>query len=224
MLIIVESPAKAKTISQIINKIPEYKGVIVKASVGHIRSLTKDKKASGNKVEIAGIDDQNGFAPIYEIDPTKKDVVKELKKLAKNNEIILATDSDREGEAISWHITEVLKLKNINQLKRLEFHEITPEAIKRALDNPGRLNMFLVKAQQARQALDKIVGFKISPIIWKVMGNRHLSAGRVQSPALRIICEREQEIMDFKPEEYWEIKGRFKANDPKFMDIYKSLL
>ncbi len=226
MLIIVESPAKAKTISGIINKIPKFRNAIVKASIGHIRSLSSEKKLKdGRKLDIAGIDIENNFTPIYEIDTKKKDVVSELKKLAKNNEILFATDSDREGEAISWHLAEVLGLKekDISELKRLEFHEITPKAITEALENPRKLNLYLVKAQQARQVLDKLVGFKLSPVIWNVMGNRHLSAGRVQSPALRIICDREEEIINFKPEEYWEIKGKFTLHNAKVKKLLSLL-
>ncbi|NJS41688.1 type I DNA topoisomerase, partial [Candidatus Gracilibacteria bacterium] len=167
------------------------------------------------KLEINGIDIDNDFKPIYEIDPAKKKVVTELRKLAKNDpDILFATDSDREGEAISWHLAEVLKIKNTSKIKRLEFHEITQKAIKNALDKPRPLNNQLVKAQQARQVLDKLVGFKLSPVLWKTMKNYRLSAGRVQSPALRLICEREQEIIDFIPQEYWEIKGRFNSFDP----------
>jgi DNA topoisomerase I len=207
MLIIVESPAKAKTIAKIVGS-----KHIVKASVGHIRSISNDKKTKdGRKLEINGIDIENQFLPIYEIDIKKKDVVKELIKLAKQTKdgILFATDADREGEAISWHLSEVLGIKDKTLVKRLEFHEITPKAINEAMSNPRLLNTPLVKAQQARQVLDKLVGYKLSPVLWSTMNNYKLSAGRVQSPALRIICEREKEIMDFVSAEFWEISGMF---------------
>jgi DNA topoisomerase I len=211
MLIIVESPAKAKTISKIVgNK------HIVKASVGHIRSISNDKKTKdGRKLEINGIDIDKEFLPIYEIDPKKKDVVKELIKLAKLSKdgVLFATDADREGEAISWHLSEILGIKDKTLVKRLEFHEITPKAIKEAMDNPRILNTPLVKAQQARQVLDKLVGYKLSPVLWSTMNNYKLSAGRVQSPALRIICEREQEIISFIPSEFWDINGLFDSKN-----------
>jgi len=207
MLIIVESPAKAKTISKIVGN--KY---VVKASVGHIRSLSDSKKTDdGRSLEINGIDIENDFEPIYVIDPDKKNIVSELKKLAKSekNEILFATDSDREGEAISWHLAKVLGVKDFSGIKRLEFHEITKKAIESALQNPRPLNSPLVFAQQARQVLDKLVGYKLSPVLWKTMGNYRLSAGRVQSPALKIVVDREKEITAFKPEEYWEINGLF---------------
>jgi DNA topoisomerase-1 len=209
MLIIVESPAKAKTISKIVgNK------HIVKASVGHIRSLSDSKKTSdGRTLEISGIDIEKDFHPVYEVDEGKAAVVKELQKLAKaaKDGILFATDSDREGEAISWHLSEVLGIKDKSKIQRLEFHEITKKAIDEAMANPRDLNLQLVSAQQARQVLDKLVGYKLSPVIWNVMGNRHLSAGRVQSPALHLVCQREKEILNFIPVEYWEIKGAFDA-------------
>lgn len=206
MLIIVESPAKAKTISKIVGS--KYQ---VKASVGHIRRISNDKKLpDGTKLEINGIDIDNGFNPIFEVDEDKKKVVSEIKKLAKESKdgILFATDEDREGEAISWHLAEVLKV-DPTKVKRLVFHEITEKAIKKALESPRPLDLKLVSAQQARQVLDKLVGYKLSPVLWAVMNNNKLSAGRVQSPALRIICEREKEILNFKPEEYWEIYGKF---------------
>jgi DNA topoisomerase-1 len=210
MLIIVESPAKAKTISQIVGT-----AHTVKASVGHIRSLSDKKKTEdGRKLEISGIDIDNDFYPIYDIDEGKIQVVKDLKKLAKaaKDGILFATDPDREGEAISWHLAEVLGIKDLTKIKRLEFHEITKKAILEAINSPRELNFTLVEAQKARQVLDKLVGFKLSPVIWQVIGNRHLSAGRVQTPALALICEREKEILAFVPEEYWEISGIFEEN------------
>lgn len=208
MLIIVESPAKARTISKIVG--PSYQ---VKASIGHIRSISQRRKTpDGRPLEINGIDIENDFQPIYEMDEDKKKVVSELKKLAKSSKdgILFATDEDREGEAISWHLAEVLKI-DPKSVKRLVFHEITKKAILEAIKHPRTLDLKLVTAQKARQVLDKLVGYKLSPVLWKVMNNNHLSAGRVQSPALRLICEREKEIEEFKPESYWEIHGLFQS-------------
>jgi DNA topoisomerase I len=206
MLIIVESPAKAKTIAKLVGS--KYK---VKASVGHIRRISDDKKTKdGRSLEINGIDIENDFTAIFEVDPKKKDVVTELKKLAKSEkEILFATDFDREGEAISWHLSEVLGIKDKSTIKRLEFHEITQKAINEALANPKPLRVDLVEAQKARQVLDKLVGYKVSPLLWKSMGKNTLSAGRVQSPALKLLVDREKEIIAFVPEEYWLIKGIF---------------
>jgi DNA topoisomerase I len=209
MLIIVESPAKAKNISRLLGS--KY---VVKASVGHIRRITDDKKTKdGRKLEINGIDIEKDFTPMFEVEAKKKDVVSELKKLAKANEgnILFATDPDREGEAISWHLAQVLGVKDMSKVRRLEFHEITKSAIEHALEAPRALDEKLVSAQMARQVLDKIVGYKLSPVLWTVMNNRNLSAGRVQSPALVIIYQRELEIIAFKAEEFWQIWGDFEA-------------
>jgi DNA topoisomerase-1 len=206
MLIIVESPAKAKTISKIVGSKHQ-----VKASVGHIRSISNEKKTDdGRRLEINGIDIEKDFKPIFVLDDGKKKVVSELKTLAKaaKDGILFATDEDREGEAISWHLAEVLKL-DPTKIQRLVFHEITKNAILKAMESPRPLDTKLVSAQQARQVLDKLVGYKLSPVLWSVMNNNHLSAGRVQSPALRLICEREKEILAFVPTEYWEIHGLF---------------
>ena len=216
VLIIVESPSKAKTISAILSKIKSETKYIVKASVGHIRGLSKaNKNADGKKLEIGGIDIDNNFVPIFEIDDAKKSVVSELLQLAKSNKdgILFATDEDREGEAISWHLAEVLGV-NPSKVRRMVFHEITENAILTAIKNPRPLDTNLVAAQQARQVLDKLVGFKLSPVLWSVLGDYHLSAGRVQSPALRIISERENEIKAFKSDEYWEIEAKF---SPQFV-------
>lgn len=218
MLIIVESPAKAKTISQIINKTKTFKDVIVKASKGHVRVISDDKKDDeGNKLEINGIRIDIGFEPIYEVDKSKKDVITELKKNVKqtSGEILFATDEDREGEAISWHLSEILGIKDKSKVKRMVFHEITEQAILQAINNPRSLDMYLVSAQKARQVLDKLVGYKLSPVLWSTLGSYHLSAGRVQSPALRLICEREDEIDSFVSKEFWEIKGKFKNSVKK---------
>jgi DNA topoisomerase I len=211
MLIIVESPAKAKTITQIISGNSQFKGTVVRASKGHIRRISDNSKTKdGKKLEINGIDIENNFLPLFENEETKKDVISELKKLAKDTDkILFATDEDREGEAISWHLAEILGIKDMSKVERMVFHEITPNAILHALNNPRPLDMNLVSAQKARQVLDKLVGYKLSPVLWKTLGQYNLSAGRVQSPALRLICDREKEIMDFKPEEYWEIRGSF---------------
>ena len=209
MLIIVESPAKAKTIAKIVGK-----QHVVKASIGHVRQLSdKNTTPDGRKLEISGVDIDNNFQPIFEIETSKKKVLAEIQALARkfNNQILFATDSDREGEAISWHLSELLGIQDKTQVKRLEFHEITPKAIWQAIENPRPLNLKLVEAQQARQVLDKLVGYKLSPVLWTVMGNYKLSAGRVQSPALRLICEREKEIANFVSQEFWEIKGRFQT-------------
>jgi DNA topoisomerase I len=211
MLIIVESPAKAKTITQIIGTSAKFKGTVVRASKGHIRKISDESKTKdGRKLEINGIDIENHFEPIFINEDTKKDVISELKKLAKTNDkILFATDEDREGEAISWHLAQILGIKDMSKVERMVFHEITPNAILNALNSPRPLDMNLVSAQKARQVLDKLVGYKLSPVLWKTLGQYNLSAGRVQSPALRLICERENEIEQFIPKEYWEIKGLF---------------
>jgi len=188
-LLIVESPAKAKTISKYLGKT-----FTVKASVGHIRDLPKSNKKAINIKE--------GFLPYYVISPGKEDVVSEIEKLAKKaDEVLLATDPDREGEAIAWHIQEACNLKNP---KRIVFHEITKEAIEEALKHPREIDHHLKTAQEARRVLDRLVGYDLSGLIWKKV-RYGLSAGRVQSPALRIIMEREREIRAFKPITYWTI-------------------
>lgn len=199
-LLIVESPAKAKTIGKYLGKDFE-----VKSSFGHIRDLDK---------EGMGIDIENGFKPRYSISDDKKKVVNELRShVKKADEVWLATDEDREGEAISWHLCEVLGLKP-ETTKRIVFHEITKPAIQRAIKNPRLVNMNLVNAQQARRVLDRLVGFEISPVLWrKLSGQKSLSAGRVQSVAVRLIVEREREINQFKSESSFKIEGIFEAND-----------
>ncbi len=188
-LLIVESPAKAKTISKYLDG--KY---TVKASVGHIRDLPKSNKKA--------IDIEGGFIPHYEISPGKEEVVSEIQALAKKaDEIILATDPDREGEAIAWHIAEATKLTNP---KRVVFHEITKEAILEAMEHPRPIDQNLREAQEARRVLDRLVGYDLSGLIWKKV-RYGLSAGRVQSPALRIIMEREREIRAFKSTKYWVI-------------------
>ena len=196
-LVIVESPTKAKTITRFLDG--KYK---VEASFGHIRDLPTSKM---------GVDIEHDFEPSYVIPTKAKKRVSELKKLAKDApEIILATDEDREGEAIAWHLIEALDLqtkggKFRTEVKRIAFHEITKTAIAEALDNPRELDLHLVDAQQARRVLDRLVGYELSPFLWKKV-KRGLSAGRVQSVALRLIVEREREIDDFIPDEYWSIE------------------
>ena len=197
-LIIVESPAKARTISRFVGK--DYK---VAASMGHVRDLPA--RELGFDVE--------SFDPKYVVSQDKRSVIQALKKdIEKDTTVYLATDEDREGESISWHLISALKLKN-QPIKRIVFHEITRSAILHALENPRELDQNLVDAQQARRILDRAVGYQLSPLLWrKVKGG--LSAGRVQSVAVRIIVDRERAIRAFKPEEYWKIKSDFK--DPKF--------
>lgn len=193
-LVIVESPAKAKTIEKFLGK-----GYTVKSSFGHIRDLSKKN---------LGIDIENGFQPDYEISDDKKRVVSELKALAKKSDIVwLASDEDREGEAIAWHLQQALELKDENT-KRIVFHEITKDAILNAIKDPRTVDLNLVMAQQARRVLDRLVGFELSPILWKKVAPK-LSAGRVQSVALRLIVDREREIMAFRSEPYYKVTGMF---------------
>ena len=212
-LVIVESPAKAKTIEKFLGK--DYK---VLSSYGHIRDLKKKEFS---------IDIDKNFKPHYEIPGDKKKVVEELKAEAKEAETVwLASDEDREGEAIAWHLYEVLKLKP-EHTKRIVFHEITKSAILKAIEKPRNIDINLVDAQQARRVLDRIVGYKISPLLWAKV-KRGLSAGRVQSVALRIIADREEEINAFIPEEYWtldadlKVKGERKLLTAKFYGTEKN--
>ncbi len=189
-LILVESPTKTKTLKKFLGK--DY---TIAATVGHIRDLPKKK---------LGIDLENNFEPQYVVSPQKRKTIKEIKELQeKADQIYLAMDPDREGEAIAWHLAEILKIKNP---QRIVFHEITESAIKNALKNPRPMDMQLVNAQQARRILDRIVGYKLSPFLWKKV-LRGLSAGRVQSVAVKLIADREKERNKFKPQEYWTIKA-----------------
>lgn len=200
-LLIVESPAKAKTIEKFLDN-----KFLVRSSYGHIRDLPKSDKA---------IDVDNNFKPTYEITEEKEDVVKELKKLMKDaGEVWLATDEDREGEAIAWHLCEALGL-NAEKTKRIVFHEITKGAIKNAVASPRTVNKALVDAQQARRILDRLVGFKLSPILWRKIsrGSQNLSAGRVQSVAVRIIVDREREINAFKTASSYKVAALFQGVD-----------
>jgi DNA topoisomerase I len=193
-LVIVESPAKAKTVSRFLGK-----GYTVRASVGHVRDLLRSRLS---------VDVDNDFQPNYRVPNEKRDVVKELTKLAKKAEsIYLATDPDREGEAIAWHLMEAAEIE-ADRTNRVVFHEITDDAVQHAFANPRGIDMDLVDAQQARRILDRLVGYGISPILWKKVRSR-LSAGRVQSVALRLIVEREREIDAFEPVEYWSIEADF---------------
>src|SRR4051812_31135220 len=182
-LVIVESPAKAKTIGKFLGD--EY---IVKSSIGHIRDLPKKNM---------GVDVAKNFEPVYEISPEKKQVVSELKKLAKESQIVwLATDEDREGEAIAWHLLEALDLDE-KKTRRIAYHEITKTAITEAFSHPRAIDKNLVDAQQARRVLDRLVGYELSPILWKKV-KPSLSAGRVQSVSVRLLVEREREINAFE--------------------------
>ena len=199
-LVIVESPAKARTIKKFLGS--KYK---VEASMGHVRDLPKSQ---------LGVDIENDFEPRYITIRGKGEIINKLKKEAQNaGKVYLATDPDREGEAISWHLAYILGI-DPNSTCRIEFHEITQQAIKNAIKHPRTINMCLVDAQQARRVLDRVVGYMISPLLWrKIKGG--LSAGRVQSVATRMVCEREREIQEFVPEEYWTITGRFANSDGK---------
>ena len=199
-LLIVESPTKTKTIKKYLGT-----GYSVTSSVGHIRDLPKSNKDA--------IDIENDFKPRYENSPEKEEVIKELvKKAKKADEIYLATDPDREGEAIAWHIAEILKDNGIpkSELQRIIFHEITKEAVNEAIKHPKRIDQNLRRAQEARRVLDRLVGYDLSGVIWKKV-RYGLSAGRVQSPALRILVEREKEIQAFEPETYWNLSADFKT-------------
>lgn len=198
-LIIVESPAKARTINKFLGQ--DY---TVLASMGHVRDLPERQ---------LGFDPQADFTPNYEVTKDKKKTISEIKKqIAKDTVVYLATDEDREGESISWHLIEALKLQRHPSIQRIVFHEITKPAIIRALENPRTVDQSLVDAQQARRILDRAVGYELSPLLWKKV-KPGLSAGRVQSVALRILVDREREIREFKPLEYWRIKTRFAQYD-----------
>ncbi|MCX6004626.1 MAG: type I DNA topoisomerase, partial [Chloroflexi bacterium] len=208
-LVIVESPAKAKTLKRILGK-----NYVIKASMGHVRDLPEDE---------LGIQIENEFKPVYKTISARRSLIREIKEQANSaSAIYLATDPDREGEAISWHLIEAANLiKDGIPIRRVTFHEITKEAVEQAFENPRSIDMKMVDAQQARRILDRLVGYKLSPLLWKKI-QKGLSAGRVQSAALRIIVEREREILGFTPIEYWTIQaelakqqsqhGNFRAN------------
>src|SRR5210317_1006500 len=196
-LVIVESPAKAKTIEKFLGK-----DFVVESSFGHIVDLPSKE---------LGVNVEGDFLPVYNVSSDKKAVVKKLKSLAKKADTVwLASDEDREGEAIAWHLFEQLKLKD-DTTKRIVFHEITKKAILKAIENPRKIDENLVNAQQARRVLDRLVGYELSPVLWrKVKGG--LSAGRVQSVAVRLIVEREREIRSFEPVASYRVVGEFSTN------------
>jgi DNA topoisomerase-1 len=205
-LVIVESPSKAKTINKYLGG--DY---VVLASVGHVRDLPS-KAPKGDKSPVPGVDLKHDFRPHYEVLPGKTRTISELKKAARNAaQVWFATDLDREGEAIAWHLAEELDIRP-EQAKRVMFAAITKDEIKRAFSNPHPINMDRVNAQQARRILDRVVGYQVSPLLWKKVA-RGLSAGRVQSVAVRLVVEREREIRNFVPEEYWEIDALFAVNE-----------
>jgi DNA topoisomerase-1 len=203
-LVVVESPAKAKTINKYLGR--NYKVV---ASMGHVRDLPKSK---------LGVNVDEGFEPSYEVIASRKKVLKELKDAAKDaSEIFVATDPDREGEAIGWHLAEELGSGNRKKIRRLMFNEITKKGVLAALEHPTAINKQMVDAQQARRVLDRLVGYKISPLLWDKV-RRGLSAGRVQSVALKLVCDREREIERFVPEEYWNLTARLAGPVPPEFD------
>ncbi|MGB9866818.1 MAG: type I DNA topoisomerase [Bacillota bacterium] len=205
-LIIVESPAKARTIQRFLGK-----RFLVKATVGHVRDLPKSQ---------FGVDIENGFVPKYINIRGKGEIIRELKEAArKASKVYLATDPDREGEAISWHLANILEL-DPDQPSRVEFHEITKNVVEQAVNNPRRIDMNLVDAQQARRIMDRIVGYELSPFLWDKV-KRGLSAGRVQSAALRLICDREEEIAAFQRQEYWTVEAVLeRASGERFAASY----
>ena len=201
-LIVVESPAKARTLERILGK-----GYEVKASLGHVMDLPERK---------LGVDLERDFAPEYQVKKGKKKVVEDLKRAARRaSRVLVATDPDREGEAIGYHVASLLELEPTAPI-RAEFHEITPRAIKEAIARPRPIDLKRVDAQQARRVLDRLVGYNLSPLLSEKFRKRALSAGRVQSVALRLVVEREEEIEAFKPQEYWEVEGRFESEGKDF--------
>ena len=197
-LVIVESPAKAKTIEKFLGR-----GYAVKASLGHVRDLPKRR---------LGVDLEDSFSPSYVVPTEKKELVKELATLARGaSELLLATDPDREGEAIAWHLLQAVQQKGKPPIpaRRVVFHEITRTAVQEALRHPREIDLNLVKAQQGRRVIDRLVGYKLSPLLWNKV-RKGLSAGRVQSVAVRLIVDREREIDAFEPVEYWSVEALVK--------------
>src|SRR5438128_12297292 len=198
-LVVVESPTKVKTIQKYLDS--KY---IVKASMGHVRDLPKSQ---------LGVDPKKNFKPKYVVSPAKKKILDDLKKAAeKVDALYVATDPDREGEAIGWHLAEELDVAKKN-VYRITFNEITERAVKAAFTQPGKIDLKKVDAQQARRVLDRLVGYSLSPLLWEKV-QRGLSAGRVQSVAVRLIVDREREILAFRPEEYWSLHARLEAKRP----------
>ena len=221
-LVIVESPAKAKTIAGYLGD-----GFVVESSIGHVRDLPRNaaevpKAYKGESWARIGIDTENDFKPLYVVSQDKKAQIKKLKALlADADELYLATDEDREGEAIAWHLIEVLNPKV--PVKRMVFHEITKEAIQASLRSPRDLDRRLVDAQEARRLLDRLYGYEVSPVLWKKIMPQ-LSAGRVQSVATRIVVERERERMAFVGASYWNIIGTFAAADGEDLKEFTAAL
>ncbi|HEX2280550.1 MAG TPA: DNA topoisomerase, partial [Thermomicrobiales bacterium] len=211
-LVIVESPAKARTIGKYLGS-----GYTVKASMGHVRDWPKS---------TLGVDVDDDFAPTYLVPRDKTKLIKELKEsVQKAREVYLATDPDREGEAIAWHLIQATGAET-KPVHRVVFHEITPQAVSEAMASPRDIDPDLVDAQQARRVLDRLVGYKVSPLLWKKV-KRGLSAGRVQTAALRIVVEREREIQAFEPVEYWSIEAELAkqtGTEPKPRDIFRAAL
>ncbi len=200
-LIIVESPAKAKTIQKYLGA-----GYKVTASMGHVRDLPKSK---------LGVDVENDFAPVYEVSDGKQKTVKELQSAIRNaSAVYLATDPDREGEAIAWHVREATRIAKNKPVYRVTFQEITKSAVQDAIAHPREIDQHLVNAQQARRVLDRLVGYRLSPLLWQKV-RQGLSAGRVQSVAVRLVVEREREVESFKPQEYWTIEADLSKQTPK---------
>src|SRR3954471_14275232 len=209
-LVIVESPAKARTIGKYLGS-----GYTVKASMGHVRDLPKS---------TLGVDVDDDFAPTYLVPRDKTKLIKELKEsVQKAREVYLATDPDREGEAIAWHLIQATGAE-AKPVHRVVFHEITPQAVSEAMASPRGIDPDLVDAQQARRVLDRLVGYKVSPLLWKKV-KRGLSAGRVQSAALRIVVEREREIDQFQPVEYWSLDAdlaKITGQEPTKKDTFRA--
>ncbi|HPY91552.1 MAG TPA: DNA topoisomerase, partial [Lentisphaeria bacterium] len=200
-LVVVESPTKARTIGRFLGP-----GVQVQASMGHVRDLPE---------KSLGVDVSNDFAPSYELTPSGRKIVRTLRQAAASaDDIYLATDHDREGEAIAWHLQEILQDAGKANFHRITFHEITRNAIQKSFANPGVIAEDLVAAQQARRVLDRLVGYQVSPLLWRHV-KKGTSAGRVQSVALRIVVEREREILAFEPQEYWNLDAWFESREQK---------
>lgn len=222
-LVIVESPAKAKTIGRFLGD--EY---VIEASIGHIRDLPPNKKGLPKDLQKKwwadfAVDIDNGFEPFYEVPPDKQKHVERLKKALKGaSELVLATDEDREGESISWHLLQVLGPPKTLPVRRIAFHEITRDAIQEALRNPRPIDEELVEAQEARRVLDRLYGYTLSPVLWKLVAG-DLSAGRVQSPAVKLIVEREKRRRDFVISTYWDIKAELESDGKTFEAVLKSI-